>query len=165
MARSSVGGSSGPGLILRGAARVGWALLLPFGMVNVAYCARRFDDRPPSTTDKGRAASGGPGSWRGAASLRLAGLLLTLLMAITAAVIALDLVAVRCYRDNTLVCTNIPSQLGFLTNLEQTKRIAVPSLVPVLLVVFLATLSAITRLRYEQPDPENPQLEASKVDP
>lgn len=167
MARSSVGGSSGPGLIVRGAARVGWALLLPFGLVNVAYWTRRFDDGPPPKTGKAQSARGGPGSWRGAASLRLAGLLLTLLMAVTAAVIVLDLVAVQCYRGDKLICTNIPSQLGFLATLEQTQRIAVLSFVPVLLVVLLATLSAMTRLRYEQPDPDpkGGQPEASTVDP
>jgi hypothetical protein len=175
MARSSVGGGAGFGAVVRGVARVGWALLLPFGLVNVAYWTRKFDDGPPPRAAEPRetppptkgpppeAASRRPG-WtegRGAASLRVAGLLITLLMTVTASVVALDLIAVQCYVGGTKVCTALPSLLDFLTGFGQARRLALLSLVPVLLVAALLGLSALTRVRYEQPNPDKPDVEAS----
>lgn len=167
MARSSPGGASAFGKLLGGAARVGWTLLLPFGLINVAYWTRKFDRGPQQTPAE-------TGAWT-AASLRVAGLLTTLMMAVTATVITLDLIAVQCYVDLTTnaagqqvfdptrVCTVLPSWLDFLTGMGQARRLAVLSLVPVLLIVALLGLSIATRVRYEQPDPTSPDAEAANA--
>ena len=157
MARSSVGGSSSVSKIIGAVSRAGWALLLPFGLVNVAYWTRAVDDGPdgPAPTAQTR-------WWRkllawkgwGAATLRVAGLLITLLLAVTTSAIVLDLVAVQCFVGETKVCTALPSFLDFLSRMGQARRLALLSLVPVLLVLGLLGLSAATRVRYEQPDPE-----------
>lgn len=154
MARTSVGGKAGR--IVGGLARIGWALLIPFGLVNVAYWSRKFDDGP---TPGERSHRDGLRHGRGAASLRIAGLILTLLMAVSASTIALDLVAVQCYDpdSNQLLCTSLPSQLGFLGTISQTRRLAVLSLIPVALIIGLGLLSAATRVRYEEPDPSTPK--------
>lgn len=166
MARSSVGGAMGIGRIVGAIARIGWALLIPFGLVNVAYWSRKFDDGPEPDEQQGR---DGWRHGRGAASLRIAGLMLTLLLAVSATTIAVDLIGVQCYgSDSTKLCTNLPSQLDFLGNLTQSRRLAVLSMVPVLLILGLAMLSTVTRVRYEQPDPSTPgdsvkKPEASEV--
>ncbi|ORA18711.1 hypothetical protein [Mycobacterium asiaticum] len=155
MARSSVGGAMGIGRIVGAIARIGWALLIPFGLVNVAYWSRKFDDGPEPDQRPGR---DGWRHGRGAASLRIAGLMLTLLLAVSATTIALDLIGVQCYDGNsTRLCTNLPSQLDFLGDLTQSRRLAVLSMVPVLLILGLAMLSTVTRVRYEQPDPSTPE--------
>lgn len=162
MARSSVGGTSGIGKAVAGAARIGWTLLVPFGLVNLAYWSRRFDDGP------GSRGVGSPRGWRysrGAPSLRLAGLLLTLLMATTTAVVTLDLIAVQCYDGTRQVCTNLPTQMNFLAGWGQTRRLAILGVVPVLVVAALVALSAATRLRYEQPDPDDGGREAANASP
>jgi hypothetical protein len=163
MARSSLGGNSSIGKVVGGLARVGWALLLPFGLVNVAYWTRKFDDGP-ETQDDCRPSSRETPWWkgefgwtgRGAPLLRIAGLLITLLMAVTASVIALDLVAVQCFVGQTKVCTALPSFVDFLAGFGQARRLAVLSLVPVGLIAGLLVLSAVTRARYEQPEPKKP---------
>ncbi|WP_152530393.1 hypothetical protein [Rhodococcus sp. JG-3] len=158
MARISLGSDKGTiGKTVGGAARVGWALLLPFGLVNVAYWSRRLDDSADSTRQEhpqGKTEGAAPKTgWRsapGAATLRVAGLLLTLLMAMTAASIVLDLVAVQCYPSSGQRCSNIPSQLDFLERWPQSRRLALLSLIPILGIVALGLLSALTRTRYEQ---------------
>ena len=164
MARTTVGTTAGAGRVVALAARIGWTLLIPFGLVNVAYWTRKFDDGPEPQSQAG----GSGGGWqnaRGAPSLRLAGLMLTLLMAMTAAVITLDLVAVQCYDGAHQVCTSLPSQLKFLKEWPQTRRLALLGAVPVLLIGALVALSTATRLRYEQPDPDGGGREASNATP
>ncbi|MDT5013301.1 MAG: hypothetical protein QOH57_4918, partial [Mycobacterium sp.] len=164
MARSSVGGPKGISRLLGGVARIGWALLIPFGLVNVAYWSRKFDDGP---VPRPRSFRDGLGHGRKAASLRIAGLMLTLLMAVSASTVVLDLVAVQCYKpgSNQLLCTSLPSQLDFLGTMSQTRRLALLSVFPVALIIGLGLLSQATRVRYEQPDPATPasvtQAEAS----
>lgn len=145
MARQSTAGPSIGGSLAGAVERAGWALLLPFGLVNAAYWTRRFDDGPVAKL---------PEDTRGAGSLRAAGLLLTLLMAATATNVAMDLVAVQCFDQATKLCTAIPRTLDFLGPMGQRRRIALMSLAPVVLIALLWLLSALTRSRYEQPNPK-----------
>ncbi|NLG55251.1 MAG: hypothetical protein GX542_06330 [Rhodococcus sp.] len=125
--------------VASGLARLGWMLLIPFGLVNVAYWGRRLDH--------GRSTRPDP---RFAGTLRLAGLLLTLLLATSASVIALDLFAVQCSGGQ---CAAVSGVLGFADEWTIGQRLAAGSLVPVLLVVALVGLGAATRARYERPNP------------
>lgn len=178
MARRSLGGDSGVSKAIGVASRAGWALLLPFGLVNVAYWTRALDggrtretlseettqpqgaetqnpngDRQHSSVKKSWFATVQSWNGWGAATLRVAGLLVTLLFVVTASAVVLDLVAVQCYVGDTKVCTVLPSFVDFLTGWGQSRRLALLSLVPVVLVAGLLGLSAATRVRYEQPEP------------
>ena len=116
--------------------RVGWALLLPFGLANVAYWSRRLPDR-----------DGARGN--GAASARLFGLGLTVLFVITICEVAIDLIAVQCYAGGSNVCALLPDQVDVLTGTGVATRILYLSAVPVLALLGLAALSAVSGIRYE----------------
>jgi hypothetical protein len=145
LARNSIGGASGFQKILGVAARVGWMLLLPFGLVNAAYWARRLDDGPEAPIQQKGWRQG-----RGAVMLRVAGLLMTLLMATAIAVIPMDLVAVQCFANTDEPCTNLPSQLDFLATWDVGRRLALLSLVPLLTFAGLWVLATISRSKYER---------------
>ena len=80
-------GSGVVGLATGALARIGWALLLPFGLVNVAFWSRRLDGE--------RGYSRGWQDGATAAAVRLYALCLTLLVLGSAAVVSLDLVATQ----------------------------------------------------------------------
>ena len=162
LARTSIGGTSAVGTVLNVAGRFGWSLLLPFGLVNVAYWSRRLM-RPgaaPANAAPTNAAPGDTGpdqarplDWRnraGGGALRLAGLLMTLLTATTAGVISLDFLAVQCFSSTTARCSGLPSWAGFLYGWSLSRRLALLSLVPVVLVLFLWFLAHRSRTRYER---------------
>lgn len=159
LARNSIAGPTF-GRLVAIAARVGWVLLLPFGLVNVGYWTRKFDDGPVPRKHHG---------WwhaRGAASVRLFGVGLTLLLVVTTAVVALDLIGVQCFPANgdAAQCANQPLKIrDTLGHLRQPQRLAVLSVLPVAVVAGLVLLSSATRLRYEQPDANG--LEASRQSP
>jgi hypothetical protein len=160
LARTSIGGTSAIGKILNVAGRFGWSLLLPFGLVNVAYWSRRLGETstPLGTDDEANAYdSRRPTldpltftSRRGGAALRLAGLLMTLLTASTAAVVTMDYLGVQCFSSTTARCASLPSWVGFLYGWSLTRRLALLSLLPVALVAFLWWLASRSRTRYEQ---------------
>jgi hypothetical protein len=141
MARNSIGGSSRIGKIISGAARLGWTLLLPFSLLNMAYWSRRLA-QPDGSHHKGWHNAGG------AAVIRLAALALTLLMASTASVLSLDVVAVQCYSGP--MCAKFPSAVNFFGHWHQGQRLALMSLVPVLAATFLYVLTSISAVRYTQ---------------
>ncbi len=139
LARTTVASGGSPNRIGGGLARVGWMLLIPFGLVNVAYWARCLD--------KGTGTRPHPCH---AGTLRLAGLLLTLLLATSVSVVALDLIAVQCAGRS---CAVVSGPLGFADSWTVGQRLAAASSVPIVLVTALAALGAATRARYERPDP------------
>lgn len=144
MARNSIGGVSGWQKFVAIAGRLGWTLLLPFGLINVAYWSRRLDGGPPdSSTEKHATVRSG------AATLRLIGVLMTLLVTAAVIVVSMDDVATQCFADKQHECKNLPSLVGAIGHWSPAERLALLSFVPLLLLVFLWALSAKTRSTYD----------------
>lgn len=142
------------GTVTAAATRVLWSLLLPFALTNVAYWSRRLHYGGPPT-------GSGPTTYRalsghrngGAWIFRYAGLVLSLITVTTATVISVHLVGVECRPiavGGTTVCDMLPSAIGFLDSWSLARRVAVTSLVPMVLMLALWALSAYTRTRFEQ---------------
>jgi hypothetical protein len=143
MARNSVGSSSRVGKTISGGARLGWTLLLPFSLLNMAYWSRRL-------VKPGRQPHEAWHNAGGAALIRLSALALTLLMATTVSVLSLDVVGVQYYTGTT--CSKFPSAVGFFGHWQPTQRLALMSLVPVAVAVatLLYVLTSVSSVRYTQ---------------
>ena len=143
LARTSPGGGTGLPAVVTGAiARIGWALLLPFGLVNVAFWSRRLEP--------GRGWTHGWQEGASAAALRVFALLLTLLLVGTAAVISLDLVAGQCFADGQRWCARLPAALDGMATLSDGRRLALGTLPPLATLALVAMLARVSRVRYEQ---------------
>lgn len=137
MARSGGSTVAGIGQVF---VHIGWLLLLPFGLANVAYWTRRIPGQDSSK------------SWRagvGAPSIRLFALGLTLLFVTAVASVSIDLVAVQCYRQARGLCANAPGVLDVVTGGNPGLRLAMLALVPLLGVLGLYLISRRARVRYE----------------
>ena len=120
-----------------------WLLLLPFALVNLAYWARlNVGERS------------GKARW-GARAVRVSSLLHTIFMVLTPCVIAIDMVGWQCYRYGVRGCTHLPSQLNGIAAWTPTQRIALVTVLPMLLIGLLWLLSRQTLIRYEE-TPDNP---------
>ncbi|MGZ3146986.1 hypothetical protein ACVDFE_34335 [Lentzea chajnantorensis] len=162
MARSTPGapGSGVASVVANVAGRVGWALLLPFGLANVAYWSREIprtwtEDDELTDVEKaagGTAAEAAKGTWwnagRGAASTRLFGLGLTVLLVLSVGVAVVDLYAVQCSLADT-TCRRLPEWLDLLGDPAQHVRVLAASAVPVALLFGLLLLTSLSRSRYE----------------
>lgn len=123
--------------------QLAWLLILPFGLCNTAYWTRPIPDQ--ARTGEWRAG-------RGAASLRVFALGLTLLYVCALASVSLDLIDTQCLARPTL-CPALP---GWLTGFFEAPgldhrgiRVAVLSLVPIAGVLLLFFVSHQARTRYE----------------
>lgn len=117
------------------ASRAGWMLLLPLGLANVAYWSRRLL---------------GPGRYgRGARSVRVFGLALSLLVVTAAAAVALDVVGTQCFGADGVVCSNLPTWATWLGELSWSERLVVLSAVPVGALLVLSWLATGSRVKYE----------------
>ncbi|UAJ79389.1 hypothetical protein IT072_19735 [Leifsonia sp. ZF2019] len=123
--------------------QLAWLLILPFGLCNTAYWTRRI----PRQIVAGEWRAG-----RGAASLRVFALCLTLLYVCALASVALDLIGSQCLAG-TASCPSMPGWLNDFFALPDFDRrgirLAMLSLVPVLGVVVLLVVSHTARTRYE----------------
>ncbi len=142
LARTSIGGRGALGTAVAAAARIGWALLVPFGLVNLAFWSRRLGG--------GRSWADGWQDDASAALLRVFSLGLTLLLLGTTAAVSLDLVVTQCFADGTRWCARLPPVLDGLARLGAGERLVVGTLVPVGVLLLLATLAGASRSRYEQ---------------
>ncbi|WP_166877276.1 hypothetical protein [Salinibacterium sp. ZJ450] len=132
----TVGGLGG--VVLAGLARAGWALLLPFSLANAAIWTWQLPNGGAPARLSGRAAV-----------IRAFGVLLTLLLVGAVGTLALDVVALQCYRDGVLVCTVLSDGLAPFGTWLPGRRLALFSLVPLVTVGALWALSAASRLRYD----------------
>ncbi|SMD20673.1 hypothetical protein [Lentzea albidocapillata] len=157
MARSSPGvpGSGVPSVLANVLGRIGWALLLPFGLANVAYWSRKLpDDSIPSTRRMVWWNAG-----RGAASTRLFGLGLTVLLVLAVCEAAIDVYAIQCSLPGT-TCKRLPDFLDVLGDPARHVRVLAASAVPVLLLLGLMALTSLSRSRYEMTSMRTPQRRA-----
>ncbi|MCW2632546.1 MAG: hypothetical protein JWR88_1508, partial [Pseudonocardia sp.] len=142
MARNSAipGGPGVIGVVAGAIGRLAWAALLPFGLANLAYWSR------PLSADN---------SGRGAFTLRLFGLGLTALFVVTVGGVSMDLVGRQCYQGEQPQCGRLPAVFDVLAGLPFATRLAITSVVPVLVTIGLWALSALTRNRYEAAGPRD----------
>lgn len=139
MARYSPAVPGGVGrAVVAAVSRAGWLLLLPLGLANVAYWSRPI----PAARQRGR----------GARSVRVFGLGLTLLLVTAVAAVSLDLLATQCLGAAAPAeCVRLPGWLAWLDGLEWSRRLVVLSLVPVAALGLLHWLASASRVRYEVP--------------
>ncbi|SEQ79093.1 hypothetical protein [Arthrobacter sp. OV608] len=123
---------------------IGWFLIAPFGLANVAYWGRvlKADDRREDGVDPGT----------GAALVRLFSLLLTLLLASAVATASMDLIAVQCFRVREdgihQMCNNLPHWFDGLRQLRRGQRLAAVSPLPIFAVALLALISLSSDVRF-----------------
>ncbi|MFC5789620.1 hypothetical protein EDM22_16515 [Agromyces tardus] len=150
-ARAGVGG-----MVVAAVARAAWTLVLPFSIANAAIWSWSLPS--PASGTRIRYGSG---------LIRLACLALTLVFVLSFASVAIDLIALQCYRGGATICPPLSDVAGMFARWQDERRVALFSLVPVvaLLVVFL--VSTIATLRYnvagrilaiDGGDPERPLL-------
>ncbi|WP_400999333.1 hypothetical protein [Agromyces sp. GXQ0307] len=123
---------------------VGWFLLLPYALANLGYWTRRIDPQPGMTA--------GTPKWNGdfgAATVRVFGLLLTLIAVAAFCSVAIDLVGIQCFRDGQ-VCAALPSVFDGLVDLERDRRAALFGLAPIATVVVLYVIARRGRVAYEE---------------
>jgi hypothetical protein len=122
--------------------QVAWLLLLPFGLCNAAYWARKVPVQRGSNEWR---------AGRGASSIRVFALGLTLLYVCALASVSLDLVGSQCLGAGRM-CPSLPTPLtAFFASVapERGLRLAILALVPVAGVVVLFLVSHHARMRYE----------------
>lgn len=131
--------------------RLAWILLIPFGLVNVAYWCRRLPERPDESAIVGKKAQAtGVWSGRGSASLRIFALGSTMLLVVSVCDVALDVIARQCYRGGVPGCGQLPSQMDSVATWTLAQRLSAASAVPLLLLLLLWWVIGKSRSRYER---------------
>lgn len=159
--RRDAGGSTVLGRLGKALTQLAWTLLLPFGLCNVAYWARKLPDPPHGITRP--EPRGGKSGWKhgqGAATVRLFALGLTLLYVIGVSAASLDIVGVQCFppsadplaNDPTpaKVCSQLPWLLDPLMDASRGQRLAVLSIIPLSMLLLLYFVSRRGRVVYEE---------------
>lgn len=118
---------------------LGWFLILPFGLCNVAYWARRI---PPQKL--AHAWFGGAGT----AHLRLFALGLTLFYVTALSSVALDLIGAQCFRAQ-YVCAQVPAAFEVLPADNRGLRLSILALLPLAVITIMFVISHRARVRYE----------------
>lgn len=123
-------GGSSFALVGRAIVHLGWLLVLPFGLCNLAYWARR-DIKGQHEPRRWKA--GGDG----AAMVRIFALLQTLFYTIGLVTVSVYLIGLQCYNPAKLTaCAALPQWLDFLAQWSPTARAALLSILPIA-VIFL----------------------------
>jgi hypothetical protein len=135
---------------IAGLVRALWVLIIPFGLVNVAYWARDADE------PAGRRSSAAGGL------VRLFGLTLTLLWVASTSTVLLGVIGTQCYGpreqvdvpggtvEYVLTCSALPDWADAAARWDVGVRTAALALVTALAVLVLAALGSTGRLRYER---------------
>ncbi|HMO11077.1 MAG TPA: hypothetical protein PKB06_06160, partial [Actinotalea sp.] len=143
--------------LLAGLVRAFWVLIIPFGLVNAAYWARRLDDGPPPDGRPGddRAASATGADGTGSGLVRLFGWALTMLWTSTALTVTVGVVAARCYvrppgLDAVYACAALPTQMDALARWSPGARTAALAAVAVVVVLGLALVGLTGAVRFDR---------------
>lgn len=141
------------------AVRLLWAAMVPFGLANAAYWARRIPAPEPEAHGVEKASRPPSRSLRPeatAALTRVFSLGLTLLFVSAVATVALSMIGTRCMGlatpapDSVVpVCARVPGALYGLARLDVGDRLALLSLAPVLLVAVLVAVAHSGQVRFE----------------
>lgn len=134
-------GGSAVAAIGRAIVHVGWFLLLPFALANLAFWTRTIDKRPSPSLPW----VAGPG----AAAVRVFGLLLTLITVTAFSSVAINLLAIQCFRG-TEVCSALPAVLDAFLDVERDRRAALFGLLPIAGITVLYVIGRRGRVRYEE---------------
>ncbi|PUB21516.1 hypothetical protein C8K30_11459 [Promicromonospora sp. AC04] len=141
------------GIVGTVAVRLLWAAMVPFGLANAAYWARRIP-APESGADGPTSGSLRPEAT--AALTRVFALGLTLLFVSAVATVSMSVIGTRCIGlatpgpDSVVpVCARIPSMLYGLARMDVGDRLALLSLAPVLLVAVLVAVAHNGQVRFE----------------
>ena len=159
-------GGSALVVIGRAIVHVGWLLVLPFGLCNLAYWARR-DIKGEIET---------PELWHsgdGAGLIRVFALLQTLFYTVGLLAVSVHLVGSECFPvpqegQPTEVCAALPGFLNFLVDLTPNARAALLAVVPIAVILFLYVVSRrarsgfhpLTSLDEETPESPTPPPDA-----
>lgn len=141
--------------LLSGLVRTFWVLIIPFGLVNAAYWARRLDTGAPP--DPGGTAASGPPCDRSLSGglVRLFGWALTMLWTSTALTVTVGTVAARCYvhsagADVVYVCAALPAQMEALARWSPGARTAALAAVALVAVVGVGLVGLTGAVRFDR---------------
>ena len=123
---------------------LGWFLLLPYALANLAYWTRSIESQKSAGS---KTWNGGPG----AATVRVFGLLLTLIAVAAFSSVAIDLVAIQCFRGGTQVCAALPQVFDGLRGLTRDGRAALLGIAPIAAIIVLYLIGRRGRVRFEEP--------------
>jgi hypothetical protein len=136
MVRTAPPQSGAGGVVVAVLARTAWTLLLPFSIANAAIWSWQL----PSTRS-------GRNIRAGAAVVRTACLMLTLIFVLAIASVAIDVFALQCFRGGRTVCDPLGDAFDTLAGWTDERRVAVFSLAPIvaLLAMYLVSKRSIVR--------------------
>ncbi len=145
--------SSASGL-LSGLVRAFWVLIIPFGLVNAAYWARRLDAGPPEPGDSATSTPLADRSLSGGL-VRLFGWALTMLWTATALTVTVGTVAARCYvrpggADVVYVCAALPAQMEALARWSPGARTAALAAVALVAVLGVGLVGLTGAVRFDR---------------
>jgi hypothetical protein len=123
---------------------LGWFLLLPYALANLAYWTRSIKSQMTA----------GSKTWdgdAGASTVRVFGLFLTLIAVAAFSSVAIDLVAIQCFRDGTKVCAALPQIFDGLREFSREARAALLGIAPIAAVLVLYVIGRRGRVRFEEP--------------
>ncbi|BDZ66282.1 hypothetical protein [Agromyces mangrovi Wang et al. 2018] len=135
-------GGSAIAVVARVFVHVGWLFVLPFGLCNLAYWMRPIpgQKQAPEGWDGGR----------GAATMRVFALVLTLIYVAAFMSVAVDLVAIQCLGPTaTVQCEGLPGWIDRLDDLDRSARVALLSLAPVAAMLLLYLIARHGRVAWE----------------
>lgn len=130
------------------ASNLAWFLLLPFGLANAAYWARRLQKDGPKGGSQLAAGNG-------AGTVRLFALLLSVFYTAALCTAAFDLLAVQCFRrlegvPGVSVCNQLPGPADMLRNMTRGQRLTVMASVPLLGMGLLFAISLLSNAKYRR---------------
>ncbi|MFE7844258.1 hypothetical protein ACFUTX_03570 [Microbacterium sp. NPDC057407] len=156
-------GGTGLALVGRVIVHIGWLLVLPFGLCNLAYWARRDIKGEVET----------PELWHsgdGAGLIRVFALLQTLFYTVGLLAVSVHLIGIQCFPapedDGPVeVCAALPGFLNFLVDLTPNARAALLAVVPIAVILFLYVVSRRARAGFHPLTSFDEELVGSPVAP